>query len=168
MSFCEELPTVSSLVSHRSTMLLLDTVVELDDDHIITRLTVRADGLFDAGGKVPAWVGLEYMAQAMSALNGHTLLRQGKAVRLGFLAGTRDFATSVAAFGCGEVLHVSAIRDLQTEEGLGSFSCRVESWQDNTCTILCQARVNAYAPEDPGYYYEQARVATELSVISGS
>lgn len=166
MGLPNNLPPVSSLVSQRSTMLLLDTVVQLDDDKIVARLTVRADGLFDAYGKVSAWVGLEYMAQAMSALNGHSLLQQGKAVRLGFLAGTRDFVAFVSSFNCGDVLHVRAVRDLQTDEGLGSFSCQVESWQDNTRTVLCQARVNAYAPEDPGYYYDQARLATGLSSVN--
>jgi predicted hotdog family 3-hydroxylacyl-ACP dehydratase len=149
-------------------MLLLDEVVQLSDDHIVTRLTVRADGLFDSLGEVPAWVGLEYMAQTMSALNGHILLQQGKTVRLGFLAGTRGFVSHVPAFSCGDVLHVRAVRDLQTDAGLGSFSCRVELWMEDRRTILCEARVNAYAPENPGDYYDAARFADARAVIGDS
>lgn len=179
MSVDPGLPSVAELVTHRRAMLLLDSVDVLEEDFIVTSLTVRADGLFDASGllmeedrfnekgllrekgRVPAWVGIEYMAQAMSALNGHRQLLRGKAVRLGFLAGTRRFHTRVSHFHCGELLQVSARRLLQTEEGLGSFDCVISSRPeaavtDSSAAILCEARISAFCPDDPEKYYAQA------------
>lgn len=149
-------PALTDLVCHRGAMLLLDDILHLEDDWVVARLTVRRDGLFDTDGQVPAHVGIEYMAQAMSALNGYRLLQRGKPIRLGFLAGTRVFHSRVSAFRCGDVLHVSARRQLQTEDGLGSFDCRVESG-DSGMGLLCEARVNAYSPDDPERYYTEAR-----------
>jgi predicted hotdog family 3-hydroxylacyl-ACP dehydratase len=143
-------------------MLLLDDIVHLEDDWVVARLTVRRDGLFDSAGEVPAYVGLEYMAQAMSALNGYRLLQRGRTVRFGFLAGTRLFRSHVASFRCGDVLHVSARRQLQTEEGLGAFDCRVES-RNGATVVLCEAQVNAYSPDDPDRYYAEARLAMGTS-----
>lgn len=137
-------------------MLLLDDILHLETDWVLASLTVRRDGMFDSGGEVPAYVGLEYMAQAMSALNGYRLLQRGKPVRLGFLAGTRLFRSTVPSFRCGDVLHVSARRQLQTEDGLGAFDCSVES-RDGGIGRLCEARVNAYSPDDPDRYYTEAK-----------
>ncbi len=148
-------------------MLLLDDVVHLDHHGIIVRLTVRQDGLFDRAGEVPAWAGVEYMAQAMSALNGYRLREQGLAVRLGFLADTQEFRSKVRAFRCGDVLYVSAQSELETAEGLGAFNCRIESRENGVPNVLCEARVNAYAPHDPERYYAEAQQALVASKGTG-
>lgn len=161
-----QLPAVADLVSHRGPMLLLDEVVHLDHQRIEVRLIVRQDGLFDSAGHVPAWIGVEYMAQAMSALNGYRLRQRGQAIRLGFLAGTQAFRSNVHHFSCGEELYVSAQSELETEEGLGAFNCRIESRQGSLANVLCEAQVNAYAPDDPLRYYAAAKHALETSVES--
>jgi len=153
---------IERLVCHRDAMLLLDTLEHVGDDELVALLTVRADGLFDRAGRVPAYIGIEYMAQAMSALNGHTLLQQGKHVRLGFLAGTRSYTCDVADFFCGERLRVIARRQILTDDGLGVFDCRIESADPAQRRIHCEARISAYAPDNPEFYYHSARETGSL------
>ena len=57
-------------VPHRGGMSLLDDVVRCDDESIEARVRVPADGLFNGDDGVPAWVGIEYMAQAVAAWSG--------------------------------------------------------------------------------------------------
>jgi len=154
-------PGIAELVSHRGPMLLLDAVASVDANHIVTTTRVRRDGLFDRNGEVPAYVGIEYMAQAMSALNGYGLRRQGLPIRLGFLAGTRRFTSHVPSLRCGELLQVTACRLLITADGLGAFDCRIEAIRPEGLALLCEARVSAYAPAAPGLYFTQAEQARD-------
>ncbi|MFH4351496.1 3-hydroxylacyl-ACP dehydratase, partial [Acinetobacter baumannii] len=73
-------------------MILIDQVLSFDQEQIQTRLTVRADGLFNQpDGSLPAWLGIELMAQSVAAYAGCQARTKGEAVKLGFLLGSRKF-----------------------------------------------------------------------------
>ena len=57
-------------VPHRGAMNLLETVERCDDESIVARVRVPDHGLFVGVDGVPAWVGIEYMAQAVAAWSG--------------------------------------------------------------------------------------------------
>ncbi|MBK6738494.1 MAG: 3-hydroxylacyl-ACP dehydratase [Haliea sp.] len=121
-----ELPAIEKLVPHATPLLLLDTVVESGDDYLICELTVRSDGLFDTRGRVPAWLGIEYMAQTISAYSGLQSHQRGEPVKVGFLLGTRHFETNVADFACGDTLRVTVKKIVHASSGMGAFECTVE------------------------------------------
>jgi predicted hotdog family 3-hydroxylacyl-ACP dehydratase len=104
-------------------MLLLDRVLEVGDDYLVSEVVVRKDGLFDEAGRVAAFLGLEYMAQTISAFSGW---QQGERVKVGYLLGTRRFTTNVGDFACGDVLRVTARRVVQDSVGMAAFDCMVE------------------------------------------
>lgn len=141
-------------------MALLDHLVSADEEQVTCELTVRADGLFDRDGKVPAYLGLEYMAQAVAAYSGYRARRQGQAVRLGFLLGTRHFSSNRGYFQCGERLRVRARKLMQSGGGMASFECTV------TCgDTRQQARLSVYEPPDASQYLqESAACKTEPSL----
>jgi predicted hotdog family 3-hydroxylacyl-ACP dehydratase len=97
------------------------------------------------------------MAQAMAALNGHDLIRRGEPVRLGFLAGARDFQASHAFIPCGTRLRISVERILRMEDGLGLFECNLTSLDDRFPDLTCSATISAFAPADPDRYFEDSR-----------
>ena len=67
-------------------MVLIDKVVETGEDYIVVDLMVRDDSLFSSADRtVPAWVGLEYMAQAVAAYSGYQRKLHGQEIELGFL-----------------------------------------------------------------------------------
>jgi len=75
---------------------------------------------------VGAWVGIEYMAQAIAAHAGWLAQERGDAVKVGFLLGSRKYEAKVSYFAPGDVLHVHAHRVLRAENGLGAFECRID------------------------------------------
>ena len=141
---------VEELIPHDGAMCLLDRVVEAGADFVETELRVRRDGLFDDGHSVPAWLGLEYMAQAAAAWAGLRARDDGTARQVGFLLGTRCFTTSVARLPCDTVLRVRARQLAASEQGLATFDCELFDCNDNGGDgIHQQAVLSVYRPTDP-------------------
>ena len=142
------LQPIEAYVPHRGAMRLIDRLIEASPEHAVAEVRVPADGLFvrEAAGRshVPAWVGLEYMAQAISAWSGARAGREGTAPRLGFLLGTRRYKASVAAFPSGALLRVEARHEFISDNGLGMFDCRI--LLDGA--EVTSARVSIYEPAD--------------------
>ncbi|MBN3815024.1 beta-hydroxyacyl-ACP dehydratase, partial [Paraburkholderia sp. Ac-20347] len=88
----EIFPPIDAIIPHRGTMLLLDAVCACSDESLSAEASVRADAWYaDAQGAMPAWIGIELMAQAIAAHVGLLSMRAGKAARPGVLLGTRRF-----------------------------------------------------------------------------
>jgi predicted hotdog family 3-hydroxylacyl-ACP dehydratase len=132
---------VKELVPHSGKMVLLNRVIEFDEEYMLAEVIVRNDGLFGDGKTLPAWVGIEYMAQTIAALGGMKRRLAGKALNLGFLLGTRRYDCNVDIFAVGSVLSVSVQR-LVEDQGLGVFDCRITAEG-----ILASAKLNVYQPE---------------------
>ncbi len=125
-------------------MLLLDRVLEVGAGHIVTELTVRDDGLFSSSnGTVPAWVGMEYMAQAIAAVSGYQRRLQGQTIELGFLLGTRYYQCYVGHFRCGAVLQVRAEKIMDAANDMSVFDCKIEG--DG---LAANSMINVFLPRD--------------------
>ncbi|ANE54644.1 MULTISPECIES: hypothetical protein [Methylomonas] len=132
---------MADLLPHTGAMVLLERVVSFDADRLSAALTVRGDGLlFGDEREVPAWVAIEYMAQAIGAFAGLQAKLAGQPIRLGFLLGSRLFESNVATLPVGCCLTV-AIEKIVHDEQLGVFDCRVSG--DN---IEIGAKLNVYQP----------------------
>ncbi|MBS1214740.1 MAG: Beta-hydroxyacyl-(acyl-carrier-protein) dehydratase FabA/FabZ, partial [Proteobacteria bacterium] len=119
--------SIGELLPHSGNMILLDTLLDVGEDHIVTELAVRDDGLFStADGTVPAWVGLEYMAQTVAAFSGYYRRLAGLEIELGFLLGTRHYECSVSAFPCGARLRVLAEKVMDGANDMSVFACLLE------------------------------------------
>jgi predicted hotdog family 3-hydroxylacyl-ACP dehydratase len=139
-------PPLEACVPHRGSMRLIHRLLSADDTHAVAEVDVRPDSLFAQDEGVPAWVGLEYMAQTVAAWAGARAQRAGQRPRVGFLLGTRRYEADVPVFAHGRTLTVAVHCDLMADNGLGQFSCEIsEAGQ-----VLCRARVNVFEPEDAG------------------
>ncbi|TRX74718.1 ApeP family dehydratase [Pseudomonas mangiferae] len=141
---------IAELLPHAGDMILLDAVLAFDDDHVATRLQVRPGLLSDADGGLPAWVGVELMAQSVAAYAGCHARRAGQPVALGFLLGTRRFTCNVERFPAGSELRIDATCSLQDDNGMGVFECRLQG-----PGILAEARLNVYRPPQPSRFLEE-------------
>lgn len=129
---------------HRAPMLLLDRIVHSDDSATCCEVTIGPHSLFrQADGSVPAWVSLEYMAQAMAAHVGMDFWRRRAPVPIGLLLGTRRLTLSVEAFSAGRTLRVHA-EPGWTDETLSSFACRITDAAGGE--VLAEGQLNAYRP----------------------
>jgi len=133
---------VEELVPHSGRMVLLNRVLEFDEENMVAEVIVRDDGLFGDGTTLPAWLGIEYMAQTIAAFGGMKRRLAGKSLNLGFLLGTRRYDCNVALFTVGSVLTVSVNRLVEEDQGLGVFDCRITAEG-----ILASAKLNVYQPD---------------------
>lgn len=135
---------VATLLPQSGRMVLVDKVLEAGTDHIVVALTVRDDGLFSGpDNTVPAWVGLEYMAQAVAAFSGYQRKLRGQPIDLGFLLGTRYYECSVGQFSCGSRLTVKAEKIIEAANDMVVFDCHLEGEQ-----IEAKAKLNLLMPQD--------------------
>jgi predicted hotdog family 3-hydroxylacyl-ACP dehydratase len=126
---------VAELLPHRGGMIWVDKVLAWDEDSVTAELTVRGDALFGEGDSVPAWAGVEYMAQTVGLYAGLHAKRAGEPIRLGFLLGTRRFETNVPEFRIGSMLTVRAEKVMQ-DEHLAVFDCRITGGQVKASAVL--------------------------------
>lgn len=141
-----KLPDIDTLVPHSGAMSLLDSVLAADAETLAAQVTIRPETMFLVDGAVGAWVGVEYMAQAVAAHAGYAARQRGEPVRVGFLLGSRRYACSVPSFALGSVLHIHVQRALQGENGLGAFDCRIVD--ANSGLELATATITVFQPNN--------------------
>ena len=143
---------LAELLPHAGDMILIEQILSFDDEQIHTRLTVRPGGLFNRpDGSLPAWVGIELMAQSVAAYAGCHARQRGDPLALGFLLGTRKFECNVEHFPLGTELTVHGIRSLEDDNGMGVFECHI-----NAPGIHATARLNVYRPPQPAHYLDES------------
>lgn len=148
---------IAQLIPHSGNAILIDEIVSFEGQTLVARTRIKPEGLFhNADGSLPAWVGLEIMAQAVAAWAGCQALSKGLPINLGFLLGTRHYQCQVPAFTVGTDLMVSVTCTLQDEAGIGSFACEISE----TGQVLASARVNAYSPGNVNHYTQEAAPLT--------
>ena len=135
---------IAELIPHRDGMLLLDALAACDADHVRCRYRVPPGGLLhDASGTLPAWAGVELMAQAAAAWAGCQATRASEPVRRGFLLGTRHYTCNVAGFAPGNLLMVEARHTFSDANGMGMFACRILA-----PGVLAEARLAVFSPPE--------------------
>ncbi|MBX8502367.1 ApeP family dehydratase [Pseudomonas lijiangensis] len=146
---------LAELIPHAADMILIDQVLSFDEEQIQTRVTVRPDGLFSQpDGSLPAWIGVELMAQSVAAYAGCQARLKGEPVQLGFLLGSRKFECNVGHFPAGSELTIQATRSLQDESGMGVFECNLTGPD-----IQAFARLSVYCPPNAAQYLTEGALA---------
>lgn len=132
---------IEELLPHAGRMMLLERVISFDEESMTAEVIVRDDGLFGESGAVPAWLGIEYMAQTVAAHGGMMCKIAGRPLNLGFLLGTRRYHCNVDKFTAGTVLTVTVKRLIQ-DQGLGVFDCRIAG-----AGVAVAAQLSVYQPD---------------------
>lgn len=141
---------IGPYVPHEAGMCLLDRILACDATSLIAEVCPTADDLFaepDANEQpvIPAWVGLEWMAQAIAAWSGLQAARSGQLPRIGFLLGSRRFESEIAAFRCAHRWQIHVQLDYRATNGLGAFTAYIS---DDSGTRVASAGVNVFEPSD--------------------
>ena len=141
--------TVAELVPHSGKMSLLDNITAYGDDWLKAEVQITEQSMFVDQKGVPAWLGLEYLAQAIGAFAGLQERRLGKKPKLGFLVGTRKYECSEEYFLLGQVLTLKVEREMETEAGLNVFQCFLTGQG-----VEASARLNVFQPDDAEKFLE--------------
>lgn len=134
----------ADVIPQSGPMCLIDAIADYGADWIETRVDVRVDGLFGSADGVPAWVGIEYMAQTVAAWSGIEQVQAGRKPDIGLLVGTRRCEFEADRFLPGWILHVRARLLLRDDTDLAVFDCSIRHGQKP----LAQAQVKVYRPPD--------------------
>lgn len=149
MSTAAPLP-ITEFVPHRSSMLLVDRLLSEDREHARVEAHVRRDGLFVTDDGLPAWVGVELMAQAVATWAGLRRREAREPVKLGFLLGSRRYECAVPHFPHGARLEIEARLELMGENGLAVFACTIT----HEGRELARANLNVFSPPNVDEYLQ--------------
>jgi len=138
---------VSAYLPHRAPLLLLDRVMAVSDDSVICEVTVEGAGVLapflTPQGDLPAWYGVEIMAQTVGVWSGfHARQRGDREISPGMLLGGRGYRATHPTFAANSTLRVE-MRLLMRDDKLGSFEGEIRSGE----TLLASGRLNTYQPD---------------------
>ena len=143
---------IEQVVPHGPPMILLDQLDHYDQESVNCSLTIQPDSLFCDGKQIPAWVGIEYMAQTIAAYSGAHARDSGEEVVIGFLVGTRKYQSHIHHFIVGDQLTIHANKVIMGENGLGVFECKILR-QDQ---VVAEANLNVFQPNNPEAFLKES------------
>ncbi|CAD6510214.1 hypothetical protein LMG28727_00319 [Paraburkholderia kirstenboschensis] len=136
---------IEAIIPHRGTMLLIDAVTAFDEETLSARASVHADAWYaDAQGGMPAWIGIELMAQSIAAHVALLAMRGGGRARPGVLLGSRSYKALQPSFARGAQLLIRATELLRSDEGHGAYECTIH--HDDVC--CAEAVIKVFQPSD--------------------
>lgn len=137
---CSGVP-IGELLPHGPEMTVIDRLVEYSPQRSIATVVVRESSPFFVSAGVPAWLGIEYMAQTIAAHAGFEARLRGERPAIGFLLGTRAYESEVGEFALGSTLTIT-VEPVVVEARLAAFQCSIA-----TDHVVAKAVVNTYRPE---------------------
>lgn len=140
--------TFESVVPHTGAMVLLDDINHWDEQQLQASVTIRPDAPFVDERGMPAWVGVELMAQTIGAFGGCRSRQQQQPVKIGFLVGSRRYTSSHSYFPIGATLEVLVKEIIRGDNGLCVFECNLQGTGVHA-DITATANINVFQPEDP-------------------
>lgn len=139
------IPPIEELIPHRGTMLLLDRVISFENASTTAEYTPHDDAWYaDDQGNMPAWIGIELMAQTVASHVGLLKRHEDAPPKQGALLGTRSYRSSVPFFAANEALHIHVIMVYRDPGGLGAYDCSITHGDEELAT----ATIKVFEPAD--------------------
>jgi len=143
--------SVNDLIPHSPPMVLIERIVDFGNESLVAEITIVEDCKFydsDLEG-VPAWVGIEYMSQAIAAFAGIHAKKESRAIKLGFLLGTRKYQMVKKVFKINKTYGIIVKQLYKDDSGLASFECKIVEQSKQYLTIpednICvQTKLNVF------------------------
>ena len=141
--------SVADLVPHSGTMSLLTGIVDYGDDWLTAEVEITRQSIFADDRGVPAWIGLEYMAQSIAAYGGREERQRGGTPKIGFLLGSRKYLCDADIFPLGQRLLIKVQVEMLSDSGLNVFSCELQGQG-----LSATAMINVFQPDDVEKFLE--------------
>lgn len=145
-------PPLEQLLPHQSPMILLDRLVAVNGQEGTCEVTVTPHAMFLEASGVPAFVGIEYMAQSIAAYGGYQAYLAHEPITVGLLLGTRRLALYCQFFELGQTLWIH-VAHVWGKHELMRFRCSITSAAAGT--LLQQAELNVFKPKALQAYLEE-------------
>lgn len=135
---------VDELVPHRGTMCLLDSIDDYGADWLRASVVTRRSSVFAQDEGIPAWLGIEYMAQAASAFAGIEQAQRGSSPSIGLLIGSRYYRAMRTFIPFDTRLDVLATLAMRDAEDFAAYECSVSA----AGATIAQCTLKAYRPRE--------------------
>ncbi len=118
--------SIEDLIPHRAPMILIDEILEHSAKHLVSSVTIKKTSPFLVDGQyVPAWIGLEYMAQSIAAWDGIKAKQRGNSIKPGFLLGAKSYKAKSTGFSLGNQVMTEIVEQIRNDD-FGLFSCYID------------------------------------------
>jgi predicted hotdog family 3-hydroxylacyl-ACP dehydratase len=143
----EPYPPVAELLPHTGRWVLLSSVLEHEPDATTCLITVGEAFPFRLEqGRVPALVGLEYMAQCIAVHGALRARSEDEPAPVGLLLGARDVELPTAGFRPGQCLEVT-VRRMWGERAFFIFDCSVRDQASRK--LLMSGNLKVFRSREP-------------------
>ena len=144
------------VLPHKPPMILVDKIISYDVEKLklSAEVSISKDTLFfdTVMGGVPAWVGIEYMAQTIGALSGvFGKKKNEEKPTMGFILGTRKYENKIGCFKEGKSYRID-VEELFYSSGLGCFKGIIKDKKENICA---SAELNVFRMENSDDFVNQ-------------
>ena len=145
-------PKIERLIPHRGPMRLIDRIVAAEEDAVTAEARIDPSCAFaTADRRIPSYVGLEMMAQTISAYDGLRRFKRDLPPSVGFLLGCRKYVARQPYLAAGTVLTITG-RMVFNDGDMASFDCII---RDENPANFAEAALNVYNPADPEAFLRQ-------------
>jgi predicted hotdog family 3-hydroxylacyl-ACP dehydratase len=138
---------LEKLVPHRGKMLLLSKILSCEEENnsLLANVDISQSSFFydDKLNGVPVWVGFEYMAQAIAALNGKNDLAKGQEPGFGFILSVSNFIANTPCFKQNSTILVYVKEEFQMDN-MFMFNCSIKQNEEE----LASASISAVKIKD--------------------
>ncbi len=143
---CRSLPSIERLIRHRGPMCLIDRIVAAEENAVTTEARIDPSCIVaTADRRIPSYVGLEMMAQTISAYDGLRRFQRDLPPAVGFLLGCRSYVARQPYLAAGTILTITG-RMVFNDRDMASFDCII---RDENPANFAEASLNVYNPADP-------------------
>ena len=145
-------PNIERLIPHRGPMRLIDRIVAAEEDAVTAETRIDHSCAFaTADRRIPSYVGLEMMAQTISAYDGLRRFKRDLPPSVGFLLSCRSYFAREPYLAAGTVLTITG-RMVLNDGDMASFDCII---RDENPGNFAEASLNVYNPADPEAFLRQ-------------
>lgn len=139
------IPDLIDLLPHDMPLALVDELIDVQELSIHCRVTISDKNIFFNHEKktIPAWVGIEFMAQSVAGWSGYHAWKKGNKSPIGFLLGSRKYKAECSEFQQGDTLDIFAEQVLENN-GMAVFSCYIESNGQQ----VASSQLNVFVPTE--------------------
>lgn len=117
---------VATFLRHRPPLMLLERVVSSSGELTVCEWDVVEGGPFvQQYLGIPAYIGIEFMAQCIAVHAGVRARSDGLGPPLGFLLGTRHFRSNVDWIVPGQSCQARCRELMRDANGMGSYDCSI-------------------------------------------
>ncbi|MCF8467122.1 MAG: hypothetical protein K9G33_06945 [Sneathiella sp.] len=133
--------SIEDVLYHAPPMILIDRVNAYDEETVISCVEITDESPFVDAGEVPAYVGIEYMAQSIAAYSGIKARNSGAPVKIGYLVSARNMTMACPGFKVGDRLEIT-VHLVYDETPMAVFDCTIRKDK----ALVAEARLNVYQP----------------------